>query len=120
MKLVDHALGVGIIFVENEFAFAIPPEPVLDNVVDWDVQIAILFGHTENFFLRLVAVLALPETVGPAAKHGRLSGQIAVAGDNFVEIGAVEKVIIDYVGDLGTDVQEIRKLVVEAAARIVV
>ena len=69
VQFVDHAFGVGIVLVEDVLAFAVPPEPVLHDVVERDVQVAILFRDAENFFLRFVAVLALPEAVGPLAEH---------------------------------------------------
>ena len=120
MQLIDHPFRVGIILVEDVLALAIPPEPVLHDVIDGNVQLAVFPRDPQNFFLRLVAVLALPEAIGPFAEHGRLPGQLAVGGDDLVKIGAVEKVVVDVVGHFGTDVQVIRKAVIEPAARVVV
>src|SRR5262252_251764 len=113
---VDHALGIGIVLVEDELALAIPPEPVLDDIVDGNMQLTIFRGHTENFILRLVAILALPETVRPLAEHRDLSGQLAIAGDDLVDFGTVEKVVVDDVGDLRTDIEVIGKAIIETAS----
>ena len=120
VKLVDHGFRIKIVLVKDEFSLAVPPEPVLHDVVDGDVQIAILLGDSQDFVLRFVAVLALPESVGPFAEHGSLSGQLAVSGDDLVELGSVEKVVVDNVGHFRTDVQIICEPVVEPAARHVV
>ena len=48
MQFVDHPLGIGIVFVENEFALAVPPEPVLHDVVSGDVQFTIFARDAQN------------------------------------------------------------------------
>ena len=73
------------------------------------MQLAVFLRDAENLLLRLVAVLALPESVSPFAKHRRLPGQFAIAGDNLVEIGAIEKVVVDGVGYFGTEYREFAK-----------
>ena len=85
-------------------SLAIPPEPVLHDVIDGNVQLSIFPGYSQNFILRLVAILALPEAISPFAKHGCWPCQLAVGGDDPVEIRAIEEVIIDVVRDLRTDV----------------
>ncbi len=35
---VDQAFGVGIVFVEDGLAHGVPPEPVLDDVVERDAE----------------------------------------------------------------------------------
>ncbi len=120
MQVVDHALGIGVLGVEDVLALAVPPEPVLHNVVDGDAQLAVFVRDAEQFVLRLVAVLALPEAVGPLAEHGGRASELAIAGDDAVEAGAVEEVVVDGVGDFGADVEGVLETVVEAAARGVV
>src|SRR5258708_37246842 len=78
VELVHHAFWIGIVFVEDVFPLAVPPKPVLDDVVHGNVQVSVLLRHREKFFLRFVAVLALPESVGPAAEHWLSAGKIAV------------------------------------------
>jgi len=68
VELVHHSLRIGIILVKDVFAFAVPPEPVLDDVVRRELQLAVFPGHVQNFFLRLVAVFALPEPISPASE----------------------------------------------------
>src|SRR5579863_6739391 len=120
MKLVNHPLGIRIVLVEYEFTLAIPPEPILHNVVHGNVEIAIFAGDAENFFLRFIAVLALPETIRPLAEERSLSGKFAIAGNNFIQFRTVEEVVVDGVGDFGADIEIVGEAIVEAAARIVV
>jgi len=49
----------------------------------------------------------LPEPVGPTAKHGRLAGQLAVASDDLVEVRAIDKVVVNGIGDFGTGLSSI-------------
>ena len=51
VQLIDHALRVGIILVEDELSLAIPPEPVLHDVVHRNMQVAVLPGYAEDFLL---------------------------------------------------------------------
>ena len=84
------------------------------------MQLTIFLRDRENLLLRLVAVLALPKSVSPFSEHGSLPGEFAITGDNLVQVGTIEKVIVDDLGYFGTDVQVVREAVVEAAARSVV
>src|ERR1700690_3352294 len=115
MEFVHHASSIRIILVEYEFAFTVPPEPVLHNVVGRNVQLPILAGDAEDFLLRLVPILALPKTVSPLAEQGRLAGEFTVTSDNLVETGTIEKIIVDDVGDFRADVEIVCEPVVEAA-----
>src|SRR5439155_19395502 len=76
--------------------------------------------HSKTYLHRLVAVLALPEPVGPTAKHGRLASPLAVAGNDLVEVRPIDKVVVNGVGDFGTDIHHENKAVVDASARCVV
>ncbi len=116
MELIHHCFGVRIILVEDMLALPIPPEPILYDVVGRNVQLPVFPSDFQNFLLRSVPVLALPETISPFAEHGRLPGQFAVGGNDLVQIGAVEEVIVDVVGHFGTDVEVICEAVVEPAA----
>src|ERR1700722_20172027 len=120
VELINHRFWVGIVLVKHEFALAIPPEPVLHDVVDRNVQFTVLARHAENFVLRFVAILALPETVGPLAEHRRLPGKLAIASNHLVEFRTVKEVVVDDVSNFRTDVQIIGKSVVESAARVIV
>src|SRR5215467_1646147 len=113
VKLVHHGFWIGIIFIEDVLAFTIPPEPILDNVVHRQVEITVSLCNSNNLFLRLVAVLRLPESIRPFAKHRRYPGQLAIAGNDFVELGAVNEVVINRVGDFGTDIKRMNETVVE-------
>ena len=74
VQAIDHGLRIRVVLVKNELSLAVPPEPVLHDVVGWDVQLAVFVRDAENFFLRLVPILALPEAVGPFAEEGSLPG----------------------------------------------
>ena len=95
MQLVHHSLGIGIVLVEYEFAFAIPPEPVLNDIVHRNMQVAVFLRNAEYFLLRFVAVLALPESICPLAEHWGLPGQLTIAGNNFVEFRPIKEVVVD-------------------------
>ena len=43
VELVDHGLGFGIIFIPDRLAHGIPPEPVLDNIIERNMFGAIAF-----------------------------------------------------------------------------
>ena len=101
VERVDQAFGIGIVFVEDGLAHGVPPEPVLDDVVERDVQVAVFLRDGEKFLLRVVAVLALPVAVSPFAEEWRGAGEFAIVGDEAVEVGAIEKVIVHRVGNFG-------------------
>src|SRR6266496_3269441 len=117
MQLIDHGFWIGIVLIEYELTFTIPPEPVLNDVVDRDVEVAIFARNAQDLVLRSVAILALPESVSPLAEHGSLSCEIAIAGDDLVELWAVNEVVVDDIGDFRTNVEIIGEAIVEAAAR---
>ena len=120
MELIEHGVRIGIILVKHVLTFAVPPEPVLHNVVHRDVQVAILLRHGKNFFLRLVTVFALPKPICPPPKHWRRAGQFAVAGDDFVEFRAVDEIVVNCVGHFGADIHHVNKAIVDASARGIV
>src|SRR5712691_6108240 len=115
VKGVYHPFWVGIVLVEDWFPHRVPPEPVLDNVVQRDAQIAVLAGDALQLLLRSIAILALPIAVRPLTKEGCLPGQLAVGGDDGVKLGAVEEVIVNRVGNFRTEIERVYKTVVEAA-----
>ncbi len=51
MQIVEFGLEVGIVLVEYEFAFPVPPEPVLNDVVHRNVELAIFVGSFEQLGL---------------------------------------------------------------------
>src|SRR5215469_18230372 len=112
-------MGIALL-IKNGFAHRDPPEPVLHDVVGGNMQLAILTRDCQKLGLRLVAILALPEAVSPAAEQGRYTCQFPVAGDDPVELGPIEKVIVGDVSHFRTQVQRTQKAVGEAAARSIV
>ncbi len=120
VQLVDHALRVGIMGVPLHLAHRHPPEPVLHDVVDRDVQCAILRCNALDLRLRLVLVLALPEAVGPAPEERHFARQFAIVADDLVGFRAVDKVVVDAVGDFGADIERMNESVIHAAARGIV
>src|SRR5258708_28777579 len=45
VELVHHAFWIGIVFVEDVFPLAVPPKPVLDDVVHGNVQVSVLLDR---------------------------------------------------------------------------
>src|SRR5512138_2059561 len=79
----------------------IPILPILNYAVDWNVLTSISAHHVQQLLLRLVAVLALPESPSPTAKHRRLSGQVAIGRDHFVERWSIHQIIVNRIACLG-------------------
>src|SRR5579859_334069 len=84
------------------------------------MKLAVLVGHAQQFLLRVVFVLALPEAIGPLAEKRRGTSQFAVPGDDAVKFRAVEKVVVHLIGDFRAEVKRAEKTIVEAASRGVV
>ena len=120
VELVYHSLGVGIVLIEDVLTFAVPPEPVLDNGIGRQVQVAVLLRYAEDFCLRLVAVLTLPEAVRPPAKQRGGASEFTIGSDDFVEFGPVYEVVINRIGNFGADIHHVHKPVVEAGTRSIV
>jgi hypothetical protein len=95
VQLLEHGLGVRVVFVEDRLAHGVPPEPVLNDVVEWNVKVAILLCDGFELQLRIVPVLALPKAVRPLAEQRSLAGQFAIGGNDPVKIGAVEEIVVD-------------------------
>ena len=87
VQLVDHPLRIGILWVPFHLAHGHPPEPVLHDVVHWDMKRAIFRRDAFNLRLRLILVLALPEAVGPAPEQRHFASQFAIVADNLVASG---------------------------------
>src|SRR5579862_1295647 len=120
MQVIDHALGVGIILVEFKFARGGPPEPVLNDVVHRNFELAIFVGDAQNLVLRLVTIFALPESIGPLPEHRRGAGQLTIPGDDLVEFGAVEKVVVNFIRYFRADIQRMNEPIVEYASGSIV
>ena len=70
--------------------------------------------------LRIVAVLALPIAVRPLSEKRRGASQFTIRGDDFVEFRAVQKVVVDGVGNFRGQVERVHEAIVHAAARTVI
>src|SRR4030095_8033136 len=79
----------------------IPILPILNYAVDWNVLTSISAHHLQQLLLRLVAVLALPESPRPTAKHRRRSGQVAVGRNHLVKRWSIHEVIVNRIAGLG-------------------
>src|SRR4029453_18930698 len=79
----------------------IPIFAILNYAVDWNVLTSISAHYVKQLLLRLVAVLTLPESPRPTAKHRRRSGQMAVARNHFVERWSIHEIIINRITCLG-------------------
>ena len=77
VDLVDHLLRLGEArLVELVAAPSIlgPVEPVLDDVIERDLQIAVFLDDVDDLVLRIVALARLPEAVRPFRHHHGLAG----------------------------------------------
>src|SRR5215472_14460517 len=105
MQFIEHSFGIGVArFVEYRLAHRDPPEPVLHNIVDGDAKLPIFACHARDLCLCLVAVLALPESIGPLAEHGRSPRELTVSTNDAVELRTIDEVVIDRIGDLRAQV----------------
>src|SRR6185503_9470077 len=84
-------------------AILLPVEPVLDDVVERDAAGAEAVDGIQALLRGLVALPALPEPQRPARDHRRRPGDTPVAGDDLVQIRAVDEVVVDAVADLGPE-----------------
>src|SRR5690606_35328546 len=85
-----------------------PVGPVEHDRIDRQLATAVLVQRVGQFLLRLVALAALPEAVGPLGQQHRLAGQLAVAGDHAVGIVGGHDVVVDDLRGLGPDRQIVR------------
>ena len=121
VNLVDHPLRVRVPGgIEHRLPHRIPPEPVLNDIVCRDMELAVLSRDPHDFILRAIAVLALPETVRPPSEHRDAARQHAVAGDDGIELRPGDEIVVYDIRDFRTEVQRVEKAVVEPAARRIV
>ncbi len=101
MESFEVGRDVAVVVVEDGVALALPPEPVLHHDIHGDVFGAVAVGDGEDLIERGVAILGLDEAVGPAGKHGSVTGEVAVLVDDVVHLGAVEDEVVDAVAGDG-------------------
>ena len=73
---------------------AAPVLPILHDVIERKLRIAEVAHDFDEPVLRLIALLAHEQAVGLAREHGRLPGQLAIAGDDAVHIVRSHEIII--------------------------
>ena len=101
---LDHRVRVGI---PRRLELVIAPLvdrpvlPVLDDGVHRDGAPAELRDRLQDLVLRVVLVLRLPEAERPVGEHRRLTGEGAIAGDDPIDLGSVDEVVVDPFADLG-------------------
>ena len=78
----------------------LPVEPVLHDGVERDAALAEPVDDVEALFRGFVALPALPQPHRPARDHRRRPGDAPVAGDDAVQLGAVDEVVVDAVAHL--------------------
>src|SRR4029450_331247 len=104
MQIANKLFWIGIallIKLMRAPRMRIPILPILNYAVDWNGLISISAHHVQQLLLRLVAVLALPESPRPTAKHRRDSGQAAVGRDHLVERWSIHEIIVNRIACLG-------------------
>ena len=88
-ELVVHPLGVWKIgAVDVQLPHAGPVEPVEYHHVERIASVAIAFGDTKQFLLAFVSRLALDEAESRFGWQGCFSGQLCIAGVDFVRCSA--------------------------------
>jgi len=111
MQLVDHALRVGeargFHAVLAPLAAA-PVLPVLHHGVQRRFHCTVAGGDAEQFVLRLVTLLGLPQAPSPARHHRRAASQFAVTAHHVVEFRSVDEVIINPASRFRTNDQRMR------------
>ncbi len=78
-----------------------PILPVLHDVIEGDAPAPEAGHDVQQLLLVLVVVAGLPEAEGPAGQHRGPPGQGAEAGDDAVQRGALDKIIVDAIADIG-------------------
>src|SRR4029450_1174458 len=94
MQIANKLFWIGIallIKLMRAPRMRIPILPILNYAVDWNVLTSISAHYVQQLLLRLVAVLALPESPRPTAKHRRCSGQVAVGRNHLVKRWSVHE-----------------------------
>src|SRR5450631_3061826 len=98
VELVHHSLGIGVnALVELHCVPAVlaPVLPVLHQGVDRKLAFAELRPYVENLLLGVIALTALPVSVYPLGKQGRRPCELAVIGNDTIQLGSVEKIVVD-------------------------
>ena len=106
MQLLDHAGRIGVARLVEFVAAPLarqPVLPVLDDGVERHLHLTVFRRDAEQFVLRRIVFLRLPQAPRPARHHGRRAGQAAVALDHVVEFRAVHEVVIDAAARLRAD-----------------
>ena len=104
VHVLYHLLAVGKILSQEVHGIPqvvrAPVLPVLDNTIQWHLQLAVLINNALGFGSALVALFRLPETVGPQGEHGHITAQVAHLGYHTVGRATIHKVIVDHVACL--------------------
>src|SRR6266545_3474586 len=86
----------GIKLVRTPLVF-LPVKPVLHNVIKRNAAGAEAFQNVQTLLLRFVPLAALPHAKGPERHHGGLTSNPPITGNNLIDLGSVDKIIIDVV-----------------------
>ena len=85
--LEAHGIPVGV---------AAPILPVLNDSIEWNLQLAVFVEHRGELVAGLIALAALPMAQSPEREHRCLTRQLTDAGDNTVlRAVAVDEVVVD-------------------------
>lgn len=85
MQFVEYGRRIGILRVKLELSGACPPRPILDYIVNWNLQLAVIAGDVQNLLLRRVFVLALPGAVHPFAEQWTVARERPEVGGELIE-----------------------------------
>ena len=80
-----------------------PVLPVLHQCVNRNFSLAEFGRGVQNFLLAVIPLPTLPVSVGPLGKQRRFAGELAVIGDDAVQLRAIEEVVINGLPHFGTE-----------------
>src|SRR5258708_233259 len=81
----------------------LPIKPILDDVIDGNITRTKSFEDVETLLLRFVTLAALPKAKSPARHHRRLAANTAIAGDYLIDLGSINKVVVNTIADFGPE-----------------
>ena len=80
-----------------------PVLPVLNDTIQRNPQLAILFHYSYCFFLTFISFFTLHEAITPQRHHWYITGQCTYFGYNSISRTTIHKVIVYAIADFGTE-----------------
>ena len=104
VHVLYHLLAVGKILSQEVHGIPqvvrAPVLPVLDNTIQWHLQLAVLINNALGFGSALIALFRLPETICPQWEHRYIATQEAHLCNHTIGRTTIHKVIVDHITSL--------------------